>query len=686
MPAFLKGNPECSDPFADTDRTSRGVFSFVPDENEKTVPSGLRTAASETAASYLIDNLQRRLKAIHTQQTQQYLRGVCDFVQFSSSQEFREGELATALVHIGANLADHDHMYECLQDLLLSSSDRPAWNVRLNAKWQSTPQAMLREVINTVDPSKILGIVSLTDLHNAAKREVLDRMHLVVTFEDFESFPASSLDSLILALARHSGPHLRISLIICVSTSYLAVQKYLPWEVFRQLSTKRFRMPLLEQRMRTFVDEALIKYPGKELSYLDHIRLVPELLQEIFNYCLEHSTSLIDLVSATSLAMLEHVMQQPAMDALGVDMDALSSEEREEWFGKMMAIPSVHDAFKALPASAKKKYMEKESLLQAYLVTELDKVIESHRCLPAIIWFAQKMLEAADVGASVRSTQRLYLALIRRDQSLDTAPLMQGFLSEARNMWAPAHVAEYYDKINRILQEDEAKYLAASLLEPLQELWNSHEKAVHTLKSHCDINHTDEGDVEDHARKRGKTNEGRIRRSQMVVAQQACRNQLLETITKTCSLLQKFSPRAHPMSCLFYIGSINHHAIARPLQGRFHKTLQTALVAPGKALKCKDCGGLTATSVEAILPHMPDICVAYKLHLEFGKYIPLQDWLKSFIIEMDPDAPTKDPLESKNISLLQARFSRALADLQHLGFVKATKQDHVCERLRWGAI
>lgn len=33
---------------------------------------------------------------------------------------------------------------------------------------------------------------------------------------------------------------------------------------------------------------------------------------------------------------------------------------------------------------------------------------------------------------------------------------------------------------------------------------------------------------------------------------------------------------------------------------------------------------------------MPDICIAYKLHLECGKLINLYDWLQAFLSIVDP--------------------------------------------------
>lgn len=43
---------------------------------------------------------------------------------------------------------------------------------------------------------------------------------------------------------------------------------------------------------------------------------------------------------------------------------------------------------------------------------------------------------------------------------------------------------------------------------------------------------------------------------------------------------------------------------------------------------------------------MPDICIAYKLHLECGKMINLYDWLQAFLSIVDP---TEVEEESKRV-------------------------------------
>eukprot|EP00043_Microstomoeca_roanoka_P004953 m.52813 g.52813 ORF g.52813 m.52813 type:complete len:528 (+) comp12734_c1_seq6:754-2337(+) len=75
---------------------------------------------------------------------------------------------------------------------------------------------------------------------------------------------------------------------------------------------------------------------------------------------------------------------------------------------------------------------------------------------------------------------------------------------------------------------------------------------------------------------------------------------------------------------------------------------------------------------------LPDLSVAYRLHLECGRLINLHDWLMAFASIVEPEQ------EHEPSAGVQARFARAVAELQFLGFIKATrrKPDHV-ERLTW---
>ena len=80
--------------------------------------------------------------------------------------------------------------------------------------------------------------------------------------------------------------------------------------------------------------------------------------------------------------------------------------------------------------------------------------------------------------------------------------------------------------------------------------------------------------------------------------------------------------------------------------------------------------------------HFPDVCIAYKLHLECGKLINLYDWLQCWLSIIANSEDVNEVKDGVIDPRLHARFSRAVSELQFLGFIKPSKRktDHV-ERL-----
>lgn len=114
-------------------------------------------------------------------------------------------------------------------------------------------------------------------------------------------------------------------------------------------------------------------------------------------------------------------------------------------------------------------------------------------------------------------------------------------------------------------------------------------------------------------------------------------------------------------------------AITEPLLGRPRVAVQMALSRPHRSLGCP-----CPPHAEDVTVDMPDVVIAYKLHLECGRLVNLYDWLQAFVAVVgDPDAEASPAL--------QARFIRAASELQVLGFVQPSrrKTDHVA-RLTWG--
>ncbi|XP_039075371.1 origin recognition complex subunit 3 isoform X5 [Hyaena hyaena] len=140
-------------------------------------------------------------------------------------------------------------------------------------------------------------------------------------------------------------------------------------------------------------------------------------------------------------------------------------------------------------------------------------------------------------------------------------------------------------------------------------------------------------------------------------------------------------PETQPLHEAVYFSAT--HTLRERLNAAPRIALHTALNNPYYYLKNE-----ALKSEEGCIPNVaPDICIAYKLHLECSRLINLVDWSEAFATvvtsaeKMDANSITA---EERN-EIIHARFIRAVSELELLGFIKPTKQktDHVA-RLTWG--
>lgn len=118
-------------------------------------------------------------------------------------------------------------------------------------------------------------------------------------------------------------------------------------------------------------------------------------------------------------------------------------------------------------------------------------------------------------------------------------------------------------------------------------------------------------------------------------------------------------------------------AVRRQIVGTPRGSVHNALSNPQHYLQCNCC----LLKEENLLPTFPDLSIAYKLHLECNKNINLYDWLQAFSMVIRDNHDDDDEEINPEI---QARFTRATAELQFLGLIKQAKHktDHVM-RLTW---
>uniref|UniRef100_A0AAX7VN20 Origin recognition complex subunit 3 n=1 Tax=Astatotilapia calliptera TaxID=8154 RepID=A0AAX7VN20_ASTCA len=140
-------------------------------------------------------------------------------------------------------------------------------------------------------------------------------------------------------------------------------------------------------------------------------------------------------------------------------------------------------------------------------------------------------------------------------------------------------------------------------------------------------------------------------------------------------------PESQPLYEVCYYSS--SATVRRHLNATPRTSIQAALSNPYHYLQNDSLKSEDGTVSNAA----PDICIAYKLHLECGRLINLYDWLEAYstvVLAAEGNDPDSEHF-GKVDEVKHARFIRAVSELEFLGFIKSTKQktDHVA-RLTWG--
>ncbi|EDV95488.1 origin recognition complex subunit 3 [Drosophila grimshawi] len=138
------------------------------------------------------------------------------------------------------------------------------------------------------------------------------------------------------------------------------------------------------------------------------------------------------------------------------------------------------------------------------------------------------------------------------------------------------------------------------------------------------------------------------------------------------------APPLHELYVFTDIATVRRNIIGAP-----RAALHTALNNPHFYMQCKCCELQDQTQ---LVGTMPDLSVVYKLHLECGRMINLFDWLQAFrSVLRSADEQENAEVSQEHIDpQIQARFTRAVAELQFLGYIKMSKRktDHAT-RLTW---
>ncbi|KAL8568827.1 hypothetical protein ACOMHN_035590 [Nucella lapillus] len=491
---------------------------------------------------------------------------------------------------------------------------------------------------------------------------------IAIILEDVENFSPTVLQDFIVTCSNYAD-RLPIVLVLGVATSVSAVHRLLPTAVSSLLCMEKFQIPPSTHYLSLVIDKILMtnKYPFK---------LGPKVFQLLLDMFLCHHFSVLNFVTAFQYCMMEHYSGAPLsqlccpQDWIPRVVRKLSSREVQ----RLQQLPSVMRHIEQLPRPQLAGILQSEDNFKKLIQQLLEQSHEAHHRSGAILQLVHSLtshLPGRPLGKQIRE---LYAQSLEKDLE-ETEGFTRAF------------------ELLGLTARDELTSLVTNCTSHME---HSEDKCLTEVRTQLDhfvyrLNHLKEEHVEEAENptegKDLKLQRTDLRSLQKKLQEMSKKKRVSpyervrqELLTEVKDIVRTYLRKCESMvlyEVMFYddAAAVKQHLYASP-----RSAIHQALSNPAHYLQCACC----EADDGSILSTMPDVCIAYKLHLECGQLINLYDWLQAFAsIVTAEDRENKKP--SKPDKVLQARFIQAVSELQFLGFIKPTKRktDHVA-RLTWG--
>ncbi|XP_065767682.1 origin recognition complex subunit 3 isoform X3 [Muntiacus reevesi] len=619
-------------------------------------------------------------------------------------------EIPTAALVLGVNVTDHDLTLRSLTEVL--QNNVTPYVVSLQAKDCPDMKHFLQKLVSQLMDCKV-------DVHSKEKEsdrvtqknvhysmDCLSAWYMSVTqadptmlrkrrtsswqgqsppvvliLKDMESFATKVLQDFIIISSQHLH-EFPLILIFGIATSPVVIHRLLPHAVSSLLCIELFQSLSCKDHLTTVLDKLLLttQFPFK---------LSEKVLQTLTNIFLYHDFSIQNFIKGLQLSLLEHFYSQP----LSVLCCNLPEAKRRIRFLSANQCENI----RRLPSF--RRYVEKQSSEKQVALLTSDKSLKEE---------TQSLLENLHV---YHAKYFLVLRCLHHfTSSLPKYPLGRQIrelycMCLEKNIWDSEEYASVLQLL-RLLAKDELMVMLQNCLKVFQsssakELGNTAKKIEEFLAQFQSLDAETKEEAEaSQSQSRGlqKTDLYHLQKSLLEMKElrstskkqtrfEVLREQVVSFVDSLARKLLSPSreyllpPDTQPLHEALYFSSalaLRQHLNAAP-----RVALHTALNNPYHYLKNE-----ALKSEEGCIPNVaPDICIAYKLHLECSRLINLVDWSEAFATvvtaaeKMDANSVTS---EERN-EIIHARFIRAVSELELLGFIKPTKQktDHVA-RLTWG--
>ncbi|KAM4866125.1 origin recognition complex subunit 3 isoform 2-T2 [Thomomys bottae] len=611
-------------------------------------------------------------------------------------------EIPTAALILGVNVTDHDLIFRSLTEAIqnnvtphvvaLKAKDCPdikhflqkfvtqltecCGNVK--AKEEESVEVTQRKTNCSMDSlTAWYKAVTKTGPKMPSKKRITSSQWqsppVVLILKDMESFSTKVLQDFIIISSQHLH-EFPLILIFGIATSPIIIHRLLPHAVSSLLCIELFQSLSCKEHLTTILDKLLLttQFPFK---------INEKVLQVLTNIFLYHDFSIQNFIKGLQLSLLEHFYSQP-LSVLCCNL--LEAKKRINFLSfnqceHIRRLPSFRRYVEKQASEKQVALLTNERILKVETQSLLENLHVYHVNYFLVLRCLHNFTSSLPKYPLGRQIRELYCACLEKSiwDSEDYGSALQ-----LLRMLAKDELMTILKKCVKVFNASSEKQLggtAKKIEEFLAEFQNLDEAKEEEDASGSQSKGLQKTDLY-HLQKSLLEMKELRRTSKKQTKFEILREKVVNFID---SLVREYllPPETQPLHEVVYFSSA--HSLREHLNAAPRITLHTALNNPYYYLKNE-----ALKSEEGCIPNIaPDICIAYKLHLECSRLINLVDWSEAFATvvtaaeQMDGNASTS---EERN-EIIHARFVRAVSELELLGFIKPTKQktDHVA-RLTWG--
>ena len=510
------------------------------------------------------------------------------------------------------------------------------------------------------------------------------RSPVVIVLEDLESFPPSVLQDFITVCSHHLND-IPLVFIFGIATSVTAVHRLLPQRVSSLLCMEKFQAPPSSDCLAQVIQQVVMapEFPFKLGGRVFHT------LVDMFLY---HDFSVLKFIQGFQFALLDHFYNNPASVmcvSLG-DLDAQVKNLSSRQLDQLRSVPSFRRHVEKKPANQQIELLEDDEVTKTVVLEFVEALYDYNRCVLPVVMCLHCFVHRLPGQPLGHKLREIYGTILNHNicdtpQYTESIVLLKALsrdeialkLGQCVDFLSDETCPEALSEIKTKLSEFKDKFENIEQLMQQQESSEGGDEEPEMLSPGRRVSSVGKMDLaqlkqtlQDMDKKKKKLTLYEITRRDAI--------DYLDTVFRRYLV----SPTVLPLHEVMYCG--RSAAIKSQINGMPRSNLENGLSNPYYYLQNDDLksDGLT------ILPSLPDVCIVYKLHKECGRLINLYDWLQAFVMIVNAGAENDENklAQQKPDEFLQARFIRAVSELQFLGYIKPTqrKTDHVA-RLTWGA-